>query len=343
MPSCLVCISGGVDSSVSAYLMKKKGLLVRALFLRLTGTKGEEAALVASREICSFLGIDLLIEDKRKEFKEKIVSYFEKAYFSGKTPNCCVFCNPGIKVGTALKMADSLGMDFVATGHYARLSRGRLPVLLRARDKGKDQSYFLHRIKRGCLERLVFPLGSLSKDKARKISREIGIEKFIQEESQDICFFKGDYREFLKKGHGKRMPSGPIVTRSGRVLGEHKGLCNYTVGQRRGLGIPGKSPYYVLSVDVMSNQLVVGRKEELLAKRLQVKDVNWLMEPGMLKSNVFQVKIRSRHAGALSRVEILSGNRATVTFFEPQAAITPGQFAVFYKNDCLVGGGEICR
>ncbi len=342
MSSCLVCISGGVDSSVSAYLLKNMGLSVKALFLRLTGTKGEESALIASKKICSFLDIDLIIKDKRNEFKEKIISYFERSYFSGKTPNCCVLCNPYIKIRTAFKVADSLDMNFIATGHYVRLINGKFPVLLRAKDRRKDQSYFLHRIKREHIKRLIFPLGNYLKDEIKRISKKIGIERFIQEESQDICFFKGDYREFLKKRLSPKMSPGPIVTRSGKILGEHKGLYNYTIGQRRGLGIPDKTPYYVLSIDIKKNQLIVGKKEELLAKDLLVKDINWLIEPSVLKNNIFQVKIRSRHKDALSKLEILPGNKARVTFFEPQMAVTPGQFAVFYKKNCLVGGGEIC-
>ena len=341
MPSVVLCVSGGVDSCVSAHLLKKQGFNVTALFLRLTDTQGEKQALKNTKHILKYLDCPLKIIDKRWEFSQFIINYFEKSYLLGKTPNVCVICNPLIKFNTALKVAREKNIDFVATGHYCRIFRGKNTFLIKAQDKKKDQSYFLHQIKKEALSKIIFPIGHLTKKQTIQIAQQIGILQFIQAESQDICFFKGDYRQFLKQRLKRPFASGPIITSDGKILGEHKGLVNYTVGQRRGLGLSDKTPYYVLKIDINKNVLVVGKENELFKKEFCVKNVNWLLHP---KGNSMRckVKIRSRHKAAKATLQILKDNKVKVVFDNAQRAITPGQFAVFYKGLVVIGGGEIC-
>ncbi len=342
--SVLVLVSGGVDSCVASYLLKEKGLDVAGLFLRMTGTSEEEASLNRAARILDLLRVDLHVKDVREQFKKEIIDYFEKSYLAGLTPNCCCICNWKIKVVTALEFAQSHGHDLIATGHYARIQTGKGPLLLTGRDSKKDQSYFLHQIKSWALERMILPLGDMRKDDVKKIAKDLGFYRFIQGESQDICFFKGDYRAFFRMGNTSYCRPGPIVTKDGRILGTHRGICNYTVGQRRGLGIPDSTPFYVIEIKASENSIVVGKQEDLFQREVVVQDVNWLLEPLRDGSMDFDVKIRSRHKAAPARVKILGNDikQVKVVFSKPQRAVTPGQFAVFYKGQAVAGGGQIC-
>ena len=344
-PSVLILASGGVDSSIAAYLLKKRGHPVTGLFLRMTRTPQEDSALSNARRFFDWLGQRLVVRDVSDRFSGKILNYFEKSYLSGQTPNCCCICNWQIKIRTGLEVAEDLGIPFLATGHYARILRARHTYLLRARHKKKDQSYFLHRIRSYALDRLLFPLGDMEKEEVRKMAKDLGLSGLFHNESQDICFFKGDYREFLKGRSGQYCMPGKIVTTDGKVLGSHKGIWAYTVGQRRGLGLPDKTPYYVVEIRADKNEVVVGKKVQLFKKEMMVKDINWLVAPKMPGTAPCKVKIRSRHepAEALVQVNTHDLEMARVVFKQPQRAVTPGQFAVFYKGKVVLGGGRICK
>ena len=340
-------MSGGVDSAVAAWLLQEKGFRVQGLFIRMTGTEKEEQALSSARAVSDILGIRLHIADMQKEFRHRVLEYFLDAYRSCKTPNPCVICNPDIKIASALAIASNLGIQLIATGHYARrkITAGGRAFLMTARHSPKDQSYFLHQLNKKVLGHLIMPLGGLDRKTVENISKEAGINSHIQEESQDICFLRGDYRKYIRQMPGMSPVPGPIVKTDGTIAGEHKGLVDYTVGQRRGLGIPDKTPYYVIHLDHRSNTLVIGKKHELLKKSCLVSGINWLAEPGMAICSSLQVKLRSRHKPVKASVQISRKDNRTaiVCFQEAQHAVTPGQFAVFYKGPLVIGGGTICK
>ncbi|NPA95321.1 MAG: tRNA 2-thiouridine(34) synthase MnmA [Thermodesulfobacteria bacterium] len=342
--SALVLASGGVDSTVTAHLLKSQGLEVQGLFLKMTLIPQEEAALEAARALFHRLGLELIVKDVSERFRQEIVDYFLRSYMSGQTPNCCCICNWEIKMKTALEVADSLGIPFVATGHYARVLHCKRPLLLRGQDMGKDQSYFLHRIEADALKRLILPLGGMTKSQVKGVAKGLGLSAFIHEESQDICFFKGDYRNFLKQRLPELQREGKIVSLQGKVLGTHGGVGSFTVGQRRGLGIPDATPYYVVEIRADENVVVVGKERDLLRRTFEVQDINWIVEPRILSSMACRVKIRSRHVAAPATLEPLDRaySRVKVSFETPQKAVTPGQFAVFYKGKAVLGGGRIC-
>ncbi len=337
-------VSGGVDSCVGMHILKEKGFRLEALFLKMTGLLEEERALDSARRLAQRLGVRLHVLDVSKDFRQEIIGYFEKSYLTGRTPNCCCICNYQIKMRYGFKMAERLGLETVATGHYARILRAKVPLLLRGLDESKDQSYFLHRIPRQMLERLIFPLGEHTKKEVKSLAGDLGFLPDIHPESQDICFFKGDYRNFLKKAHPSFLTPGAILTVDGKRIGTHKGISNYTVGQRRGLGIPDETPFYVVETRAKENVIVVGKEEDLFKREMTVEDINWIVEPLQLGSPRCKVKIRSRHKAAPALIELLDnrGEKVKVSFYEKQRAITPGQFAVFYKGKAVMGGGRIC-
>ena len=318
-----------------------EGLYLELLGDGLEKTLDEQRLTV--RRIASLLGIRVHFVNRKKEFKSAVMDYFKDSYKKGLTPNPCVFCNPGIKFKTGIEYAKRLGFDFFATGHYARIrDHARFgKVLLRGKDAKKDQSYFLYRLERMCLPCILFPLGEFSKAETRSIARKTGLYDMVLEESQEVCFIKGDYREFLGT---ERAKGGPIVLKAtGETVGWHKGLFNYTVGQRRGLGIPGKEPYYVLELDVQRNCVYIGTKSELFKREFRVKDVNWLCPKEYALQRDILIKIRSRHQAAPGKISgIEKDGCLRVVFDSPQGAITPGQSAVFYDDSMVLGGGIIC-
>ncbi len=342
--SVLVLASGGVDSTVAAHLLKEQGFQVHGLFLKMTRLPEEKAAMESALRMFRRLGIELHVEDVSERFYSEVVGYFQRTYMSGKTPNACCICNWEIKLKTASEVADRLGLSFIATGHYAKVIHGKRPLLIMGRDPAKDQSYFLHRVKTRALRRLILPLGDTFKSEVRKKAQELGLSGLIHEESQDICFFKGDYRDFLKKRVPELQRKGNIVDTRGRILGTHKGVASYTVGQRRGLGIPDSTPYYVVEIRAAENVVVVGKEKDLYKGEVEVRDINWIVEPERLASLRCKVKIRSRHVPARAELELLddTAGRVKVRFDSPQKAVTPGQFAVFYKGRAVLGGGIIC-
>lgn len=338
----LAALSGGVDSTVAASLLLEAGHEVLGGSLRLCDRPGGDDP--APAEAAASLGIPFFRWDARARFEERVVAPFAAAYAAGRTPNPCALCNPRVKFALLLERARELGAERLATGHYARIAAGPAgaPRLLRGADRGKDQSYFLFGLERAWLGRILFPLGGLTKGEVRRLARERSLAVAERPESQEICFVpEGDAGAFA----AARLPAGAggpgaIVDRAGRRLGTHRGLAHYTVGQRRGLGFAAGSPRYVLALDAAANAVVVGAEGELWGRELSVAGVNWLVDP---PAGAFRaaVRIRSRHEPSPALLETAGEGGWRVRFDEPQRALTPGQAAVLYDGDSVLGGGWI--
>ncbi len=335
-----VGLSGGIDSAVCAYLLKKQGYAVTGVFLRLV----DFLPPFPPSEIARFLEIPYFVLDLRKPFKEKIINYFISSYLKGETPNPCVICNKLIKFGLLLEEIKKRGFDFLATGHYARkiFQNGRY-LLLKGADKQKEQSYFLCLLSQGQLRQILWPLGEFFKEKVKEISVSIGLPNQNVKESQEICFIpNNDYRTFL----APYVPSylkipGQIVDTKGKVLGEHKGLWCYTIGQRRGIGICAKEPYYVRRIDIENNRLIVAPRRELFFKEMIVARVNFFPFERLGKKLEAMVKVRYKHEPAAAVIEPLEEDTVKVIFTTPQFGVTPGQIAAFYQGEICLGGGII--
>jgi len=342
MSKILVAMSGGVDSSVAALLLRDQGHHVvgvtMCLGIRTPDGAGSRCcgteAIDDARRVCDRLGIPHYVFDFAALFQQHVVDDFFAEYRDGRTPNPCVRCNQLLKFGLLLDKARSMGFDRLATGHYARIGeRQGHAVLSRAADNCKDQTYFLYCIKRADLSSIVFPLADMVKDQTRVCARDAGLPVAEKAESQDICFVnEGTYRDLM----GASSP-GEIVDTSGTVLGTHKGIVNYTIGQRKGLGIAAGRPLYVVALDTARNRVVVGEESDLSAHGMAVGQLNLLVDE--LPSRV-TVKIRYAHAPASCRVR-RDSDVLTITFDEPQKAVTPGQSAVLYDGDVVLGGGII--
>jgi tRNA-uridine 2-sulfurtransferase len=339
-----IALSGGVDSAVSAYLLKKEKFQVVGLHADFGFAS--ESPRPWLEKIASFLQIPLEIISLKETFQSRVVDYFVSEYLQGRTPNPCLVCNPAIKFDLLFKRGVSLGADFFATGHYARITPGPFGeglTIARGVDKVKEQSYFLHRLQAQNLARILFPLGTRTKDKVKAFAREIGLPENPKGESQDICFLpKGSYRSFLLA----RAPSGlirpgDIVNAEGKKLGTHQGLYAYTIGQRRGLGIPAAEPYYVIRLEPEGNRLVIGRKKDLESSGCLLSRVHFLCRPENLEGLRVSVQVRYRHQPVPATVKIKEGGKMHLHFQNPQKAVTPGQAAAFYQEDLILGGGWI--
>lgn len=337
-------MSGGVDSSVAAALLKKQDFDVVGVFMRFWAETPQEGiadrwnrccspeAQVRAKTVAQILGIPFYVFDFRKEFKKEVVDYFIKEYEDGRTPNPCVVCNKEIKFGLLLKKALAIEADFVATGHYAKKIKNSIYV---AKDKNKDQSYFLWQLNQGQLSRILFPLGDYTKTEVRQLAKKFKLPVSSILESQEVCFIQTDLAGFLKR-HIKQKP-GEIVNMEGKVLGWHKGLAAYTIGQRRGIELP-QGPYWVVKKDLKKNVLVVTNNEnDLLQKELTFKNANWLA--GQPPKFPIKVRAKIRYRAESIPAVILDDQR--LIFQEPQRAVTSGQSVVFYKNHQLLGGGII--
>ncbi len=339
--SVFICLSGGVDSCVAAFLLKEKGYKVYGIHFILTNSL---SLLEATKKISKHLDIPLFILDIREKFEKSVIRYFIDSYKEGFTPNPCIICNPYIKFKYAIKEAQKRGISLVGTGHYARIEKENNKFkLTKALHLEKDQSYFLALLPKSYLKYIIFPLGEFSKSEVIKLSKKEGFYREVLPESQEICFLKGDYREFLLKRCPFLTKEGEIVDINGKVLGKHFGLFRYTIGQRRGLGIPDKTPYYVVGFDLKKNRLIVGKSHHLFSKKFIVDQLNWLDKDKAFNTSTLDVKIRFRHKGARATIKEINNNKILVEFIEPQRAITPGQFAVFYSDDQVLGGGRICE
>ncbi len=335
-----VALSGGVDSAVAAALLIQQGSRPWGVHLRLCDSGPPAGHLQA---LALGLGLDLTIFDLRPEFTRRVVDYFVAEYSRGRTPNPCVQCNASIKFGRLWELLQAQGLDRLATGHYARLRTapdGALG-LYRGVDRRKDQSYFLSRLPRDLLPHLLFPLGEMTKTEVRRRYLELGLP--VNEdcpESVELCFIpQGRYQEFIRARRGPGTP-GELVDLQGQVLGRHRGLEQYTVGQRRGLGIPAREPYYVAEIHPESNRVVLGLKHEIMSPGLLASRVNWLIDPPTRELEA-QAVIRYRHPGVAARITPLSATEVRVIFAAPQSAVAPGQAVVFYLDDRVLGGGWI--
>ncbi len=356
-----VGMSGGIDSSMAAWLLKQRGCQVIGLTMSIwdrrfpmedTGIKGcfgpgEEQEIEMAQSIAQRLEIPFHVIPLADEYHKAVVEYFRKEYLSGRTPNPCVRCNRMIKFGFLIERAEKIGIpfDYFATGHYARVQfdpiRARY-LLSRGIDLEKDQSYFLSMLRQEQLKKIVFPLGNLTKSQIRILAHEIGFPELVErEESQD--FLEGSKYDIL---FGKEeLKEGNIVDEQGNILGKHHGIIHYTIGQRKGLGIGGAGePYYVIGLDPIHNRVIVGHKPCLLKSSMKVIECNWVSIPEAPETPMkISCKIRLRHEPASAQIEEAnaSGDTIHITFDEPQSAITPGQTAVFYDGDWVLGAGII--
>ncbi len=340
-PTVGVAMSGGVDSTVAAGLLLEQGFSVHGFFMLLP-LPGIEEQISRVRSVADRLRIPLHLVDIREQFKRKIIASFTVSYQQGLTPNPCVVCNRQIKFGLLLEGMYAQGMDRAATGHYAQVQKnGDRAFLKRASDPAKDQSYFLSRLASEQLDRVVFPLGSWQKKDVFAKAQGIGFSHFDGGESQDVCFLaKQDLASFLAE-QGLESRSGEIATKNGRVLGRHQGIWKYTVGQRRGLGIPDATPWYVIGLDPAANRVIIGKNEELFQEKVLLSAVQWQIEqPDQWQGGV---QIRSRHRAAEAEITLTENGEWQIQFKGPQRAVTPGQFAVLYEGDLVAGSGVIRR
>ena len=341
----VVALSGGVDSSVAAALLVQQGYEVHGVSLRMW--EGNAGPRVCSdhrgaEAVAERLKIPHALLDLREYFAETVVKPFAADYLRGRTPNPCVACNRDFKLGSLLRWAKEKGADYVATGHYARIARaGNLFSLARGTDRGKDQSYFLFALSQEQLASTLFPLGAMQKADVRNLAREIHLPAAERPESQDICF--GDYKPLVASYAGeKQIVAGDIVDASGRVLGRHGGIHGVTIGQRRGLGISAAVPFYVTDVEEISNRVVVGPKRELSCIGLIARPVNWLhpCDEGVFDA---EVQIRYRAPAVPCVIRNAADGGVEVRFTKPLDSVTPGQAAVFYRGERVLGGGWIAK
>ena len=334
-------MSGGVDSTVATRLLLNNGFAVHGLFMNL-GQPDFSDQLEKLHVICRKLGVMFTVVDVQELFQETVIDYFCTSYFARRTPNPCVICNPVVKCGELIKQARLLGCESLATGHYVRKVQTDTGWLLgRGIDGKKDQSYFLCGLQQEQLDFLQFPLGEIEKETVYEIAETFGFHDFRGKESQDVCFLKNQtVQDFLAEHAESKSQPGQIVDTAGKVLGHHAGIENYTIGQRKGLGISAQAPLYVVDLDGQQNQVIVGPAAELFQQTLKVCEMNWLSGVESLLPANFLVKIRYRHNGAIARIE-KDQDGYLFSFMELQRAITPGQFAALYQNDLLIGGGAI--
>lgn len=346
LPRVVVAMSGGVDSSVAAFLLKREGFDVIGVFMKFwkdpstsLGREGENRCCSLeseklARQVAKKIGIPFYVLNAEKEFKKEVVDYFLSEYKKGDTPNPCVVCNREIKFGLLIKKSIAMGANFIATGHYATVKNNKL---FKGIDKEKDQSYFLWQLNKNQLSKILFPVGGYTKTEVRNLAKKFKLPTAQTPESQEVCFISQTTNKFLKK-HLK-IKEGNIVDTDRKILGKHHGLWFYTIGQRRGLDI-FQGPYYVIKKDYKKNELMVSKNEkDLLQKKMIAKNVSWIDLPKLPIKAKVKIRYKSNFASALIRAN--KGGGATVVFQEPQKAVTPGQSVVIYKGKELLGGGII--
>jgi len=349
----IVGMSGGVDSTVSALLLKQQGYDVSGVFMKTWDEKysggcraksacygPEEKEIEDLEKIGKILGIPIHFIDARKEFKKRVLDYFKNEYLSGRTPNPCVVCNRFIKFQFLIQELGKKGVDFdfFATGHYARVeynSERKRYILRKGVDKNKDQSYFLFLLTQKQLSKIIFPLGNLTKNTVREIARKNGFAVYRKEESQD--FISGERYFLFEKG----TEQGEIVDTADNVIGKHKGIIYYTIGQRKGMGISKGKPFYVIGIDAENNRIIAGEEKDLYKSRLIATEPNFIGIEKLTEPMKVVAKIRYKHQGAEAKILPVERNKIEVLFEKPQRAITPGQAVVFYRQDIVIGGGFI--
>lgn len=351
MKRALIAMSGGVDSSVSAYIIKSQGYDCIGVTMRLYD--GEEVATGKSccsaddvedaKSVARKIGIPHHTFNFKSDFESEVIDRFVASYESGATPNPCIECNRYLKFSALFERAKALGCDYIVTGHYARIKKsGDKFLLCRAEDKDKDQSYVLYSLTQEELAHILFPLGELTKAQTREIAESQGFYNADKPDSQDICFIPdGDYAAFIRRRTGKDYPNGDFVDTNGNILGKHKGIINYTIGQRKGLGVALGAPAYVKDIDVKNNRVVLCKNEELFESQLFAKDFNWIS--GEVPSGEVACMAAVRYRGVLKPAvaRVIDSNTVHIKFSSPQRAITRGQAVVLYDGDIVLGGGTI--
>ncbi len=350
----LLGMSGGVDSSVAGYLLREQGYDVVGVTMKVWPqdciSRAEDKccgpqAVADARNVAHSLGIPHYVVDEADQFEKLVIDYFSSEYQAGRTPNPCVMCNEKLKFGNLWNKAEALGCDFIATGHYAIIEHhGDRAVLRKGIDSGKDQSYFLFSLRQPQLRRALTPLGGMLKPAIREIARSLGLKVADKVDSQEICFVPGnDYKAFLRSHLGENeFHPGGIYDLSGNFLGAHDGIELFTVGQRKGLPGGSAQPRYVVDIDAATNQVIVGSAEDVVSEEFEIDRVNWIAEASG-ETLEATVKIRYSHPGTTATIRVLDNNRAQIQLHSPQKAVTPGQAAVIYDGDVVLGGGWICR
>lgn len=344
----LVAMSGGVDSSVAAALLKEEGHEVIGATMQLLPSDGYDSHVETdARQVAQRLGMPHFLLDFRDVFAQEVIGNFCREYGQGRTPNPCIRCNRYIKFGALRERARELGADCITTGHHARVEHdeatGRY-LLKKGVDTQKDQSYFLCQLTQEQLSHALFPIGNLTKEKVRQMAGELGLSFSDIPESHEICFIPDDdYAKFLKSYMPQGGRPGPILDELGNVLGEHRGIMSYTIGQRRGLGLAAAEPLYVTAIEPEQNAVVVGTKEQTYSQELLASNLNWIATDRPAGSLRVKAKVRYRHPEAEALVNTMDDDSVLVRFNEPQMAITPGQAVAFYDGDTVLGGGIINR
>ena len=353
-------LSGGVDSAVAAYLLKQQGYEVIGVFMRNWDSQlnndilgnptndndicPQEQDYNDAKAVAKHLGIEIRRVDFIKEYWDKVFTYFIDEYAKGRTPNPDILCNKHIKFKAFLEYAEELNADFIATGHYARIDKlpnGRYAIR-RSATLAKDQTYALYNLTQEQLVHTLMPVGNYSKDKIREMAEEIGLQVANKPDSQDICFVPdGDYAKFIEENSGKKIPEGNFVWTDGTVIGKHKGITHYTIGQRKGLGLAMGRPVVVTEIRPETGEVVIGEADAVFRTTLRANRLNWMSVPDIEGEARFLAKIRYNHSGSMCTVRKIEEDLVECTFDEPVRAVTPGQAVVFYDGDYVAGGGTI--
>jgi len=360
----LVAMSGGIDSSIAAYLLQKSGYNVEGIYFQLIGknelkfskkgTQSENNIDTDSktnshraRVIAEKLKIPFQVIDYRKEFKEIVINDFIRKYQLGMTPNPCIVCNEKIKFKLLSYYADKMNIQFIATGHYARIEKDRkrnIQILKRGLDTRKEQSYFLYRLNQEILSKTIFPLGSITKETVERMVKDTGLELFHAKESQEICFVSSNnYRQLIESQSKEKDRKGYFLDTSGNILGKHKGIAFYTVGQRRKIGLSFNNRKYIVKINQKDNNIIIGDEEDLYQEECILRDIHYVFYKTITKPTKLKVQIRYNAIPVSGTIFPVKQDTLKVVFNEPQRAITPGQSAVFYINDTVLGGGIISR
>lgn len=347
MAKVLIAMSGGVDSSVAANIIISQGYETQGAIMTLYGNEGsgKPQDIEDARRVAENLNMPFHVFDFSDDFKKYVITDFVDAYKNGLTPNPCVVCNKYIKFGKFLDKAIELGFDYVATGHYSKIEKDNLTgrfVVKKADDESKDQSYMLWSLSQEQLSHVLLPLGDFTKDRARDIARNVGFDNADKHDSQDICFIPdGEYASFIESWCGEKFEQGDFVDKAGEFIAKHKGLINYTIGQRKGLGIAAPAPYYVLEKDPKLNRVVLGSNDDLFLDTLEAENVNFISIEKLTEPMKIKAKVRYKHKETDATVYPLENGNVKVVFDTPQRALTPGQSVVFYDGDTVLGGGII--
>lgn len=354
----VVGMSGGVDSSVAAYLLKEQGYDVVGVTMQIWQDEEEEqkqdnggccglSAVDDARRVAQVLGIPYYVMNFKKEFKQQVIDYFIKEYTAGRTPNPCIACNRYVKWEALLKRSLQIGADYIATGHYARIEKlpGGRYAIRKSVTAAKDQTYALYNLTQFQLAHTLMPIGDYEKDEVRKIAQECGLPVAHKKDSQEICFVPDkDYAGFIEKQPGVSVPGpGNFVDTNGKILGQHKGICHYTIGQRRGLDIAAGHRIFVTQIKPETNEVVIGENTDTFTDRVVCDQINYMAMEGLESPRRVFAKIRYNHAGEYCRIEQTEDGKILCIFEKPVRACTPGQAVVFYDGEYVLGGGTICR